>query len=116
MNAPSQGGGTYQTLPASNNANSLNWLADVQISFPVTFYPRVLTPVRAKIPKGRLAGVYMGMDPQANPDVSFGTGQVQWNAGGPVHNPPAPLRTGPLPNFPVIIAANSGWRGAGHSR
>lgn len=29
---------------------------------------------------------------------------------GPALNP------GPLPNFPVIIASDAGWRGAGHSR
>ena len=32
MNAPNQSG-TYQTLPASNNANNLNWLVDVTVQF-----------------------------------------------------------------------------------
>ena len=43
-------------------------------------------------------------------------GRSASNAGGPVRNPPAPLRAGPLPNFPAIIVTNSGWRNAGHSR
>ena len=56
------------------------------------FYPAP-HPVRAAIlPKPRLSGVYMGLDPQAAPDTSFGTGQIQWNAGGPVANPaPGPV-------------------------
>lgn len=29
---------------------------------------------------------------------------------------PSPLNTGPLPNTPVVVAVNSGWRSAGHSR
>ena len=78
-------------------------------------FRQATSPIRARVLPSRTArrGVYTGISPK---DTSSGTGQIQWNAGGPVHNPPSPLRTGPLPNFPVIIAANSGWRGAGHSR
>jgi len=48
------------------------------------------TPIQARIPpKPRLAGPWMGWDPQpGNADTSFATGQIQWNAGGPVQNPP----------------------------
>ena len=35
---------------------------------------------------------------------------------GPASVTPAPLPQGPLPNVPVIIPANSGWRNSGHSR
>jgi len=47
-------------------------------------------PIRAKIPKTPLRGVYSGWDPSpTGADTSFGTGQVQWNAGGAVQNPNA---------------------------
>jgi hypothetical protein len=45
--------------------------------------------VRARIPQARARGVYMGTGPK---DTSFGTGQIQWNAGAPVVNPaPGPV-------------------------
>ena len=61
-------------------------------SGPVTgpaFYPAT-HPVRSVIPAPlKLRGVYMGVGPK---DLSFGTGQVQWSAGGPVKNPvPGPV-------------------------
>ena len=50
------------------------------------FYPAV-QPVRARVAaRMRLAGVYMGVSSR---DLSFGTGQIQWNSGGPVVNPHA---------------------------
>src|SRR5580700_7256008 len=47
------------------------------------FYPAV-QPARARRLPPRPRGVYMGMSPKG---TSFGTGQIQWNAGGPVKNP-----------------------------
>ena len=42
------GGGTYTTLPNSSNANNLNWLADVTISFPSAAYPALREAVRVR--------------------------------------------------------------------
>ena len=82
------------------------------------FYPFDF-PARAKIP-GRPAarGVYMGVGNYVAGaiDRSYGTGQIQWNAGGPVVNPPPEPTFGPLPNRPAIVVINSGWRNSGHSR
>ena len=44
--------------------------------------------LRAKIPKTRLAGVYMGWG-APNGDNSFGTGQIQWTSASTVRNPNA---------------------------
>ena len=44
--------------------------------------------LRAKLPKVPLRGVYSGWSP-GSADTSSGTGQVQWNAGGPPRNPQA---------------------------
>lgn len=86
------------------------------------FYPSNHSVQASRPAKSRLAGIYMGLgSPGVFPwngrlnDTSFGTGQVMWNSGGPVINPPPAPQSGPLPNFPVIIAVNSGWRNAGHS-
>ena len=55
---------------------------------------QAVQPHQARIPpQPRLAGVYMGVGLQ---DQSYGTGQIQWNAGGPVHNPTTPST--PRPN------------------
>ena len=86
MNGPYQGGGTYQTLPSSNNTNNLNWLADVNVTF-ASAYPALRQPVRARIPAARPArGVYTGT---GLGDTSYGTGQVQWDSGTPARNPTA---------------------------
>ena len=42
--------------------------------------------IRAQPPYPRPRGVYTGLVPE---DTSSGTGQIQWNAGGPVRNPQA---------------------------
>ena len=56
------------------------------ISTPVS--PRASRAIRAILPRPAPArGVYMGDRPRVIPDTSFGTGQIQWNAGGPVRNP-----------------------------
>ena len=101
------------TLPNSDDSGPNFWIDFLIGPAPPPATVPLQQALKAKIPGPRLAGVYMGTGPN---DLSFGTGQVQWNAGGPVRNPPAPLPYGPLPNFPVIIAVNSGWRNAGHSR
>ncbi len=109
---------TWGGMPAGDSNNS--WGVEITASAVTpNAIPPAGIPVRARIPQpytcGSPGGVYGSYGPGSG-DTSYGSGRVQWNAGGPVLNPPAPLRAGPLPNFPVIIAVNSGWRNAGHSR
>jgi len=88
-------GGTV-TITITNNAANSNAIGGVEVLPPSSGaapYFGSKTPVRARIPAWiRHGGVYMGMGPQSPPDTSFGTGQVQWNAGAPVQNP----RPGPV--------------------
>lgn len=74
---------------------------------------------------GGAAGNTFGADTaSAAGSVSIGWNQTNdwWGAvavevttGAAVTSGP-PLGLQPLPNFPVIVTSNSGWRGAGHSR
>ena len=89
-----QGFQTY-TLSATLGTSE-DWVAQVAAFFGLlykgpAFYPATRA-IRANPPaRSRRAGVYMG---SALKDTSFGTGQVQWNAGGPVRNPtPGPVFT-----------------------
>ena len=106
--APSQGSTPSDAASATSNGTGYTAAALIAFAPPHDPVP-LLKPVRAAIPpQPRLSGVYMGASPPPqNPlpigtpwtppaaDTSFGTGQVQWNAGGPVNNPNIPGPSGP---------------------
>ena len=75
----------------SYGTGQIQWNAGAPVRNPTPgpVFRQATSPVRSRIPQNHARGVYMGVAPG---DTSYGTGQIQWNAGAPVRNPtPGPV-------------------------